>query len=142
MPDPFSFYGRDPLSSIGRLQSEMNRLFQSAAGGTSGFPAMNAYASQDGIAITAEVPGVDPDSLDISVHRDTITLRGERAASDGDVRGWHRRERPFGRFTRTLSLPFQVDTDSVEANLSNGILEVSLQRPESDRPRKIQVKAS
>ena len=140
-----STYGNDPTREMRRLQSEMNRLFRSAAPSTAaGFPPMNVYASQDGIAITAELPGVAEDELEISVHRETVTLSGERKDPQ-DVRGseegrFHRRERGRGRFSRTLSLPFHVEPENVEAHLENGVLRLSLQRPESDKPRRIQLK--
>ena len=140
-----SMYGGDPFGEMRRLQSEMNRLFQSAlpAGGAA-FPLMNVYASQDGVAVTAELPGVGEGDLEISVHRDTVTLSGERKdPADfpaSDDRQFHRRERGRGRFSRTLSLPFQIEPENVEAHLENGVLRLSLQRPESDKPRRIQVK--
>ena len=109
-----------------------------------GFPPMNVYVSQDGVAITAELPGVAEDELEISVHRDTVTLSGERKAAEhlqnSDDKLFHRRERGRGRFSRTLSLPFQVAPENVEANLENGVLRLSLERPESDKPRRIQLK--
>jgi HSP20 family protein len=140
-----SIYGSDPLREMRRLQSEVNRLFQSALpSGAVSFPPMNVYATPDGIAITAELPGVAEDELEISVHRDTVTLTGERkdpAGSEGSgENNFHRRERGRGRFSRTLSLPFQVDSESVEAHLKNGVLRLSLQRPESDKPKRIQLK--
>src|SRR3954468_3993694 len=71
-------YGGSPLRDTRRLQDEVNRLFQSVAAPRTSFPAINVYAQQDGIVITAELPGVKQDQLEITVHRDTVTLRGER----------------------------------------------------------------
>lgn len=146
MLTPRSFYGGDPFRELRRLQDEMSRLLQAAPpGAASGFPAMNVHAGPDGVAVTAEMPGVAREDLEISVHRDTVTLRGERRAPEGagggDAKGYHRRERGQGRFVRTLSLPFQVDPDRVEATLSDGVLRLSLQRPESDKPRTIAIAA-
>jgi HSP20 family protein len=120
----------------------VNRLFQTAVpSAATGFPPINVYASRDGVAITAELPGISEDELDISVHRDTVTLTGERKDPEGsEGKKYHRRERGGGRFARTLSLPFQVDPEKVDARLENGILRLSLQRPESDKPRRIQLK--
>ena len=133
----------DPFAQMRHLQSEMNRLFQSAAPNPQGgFPFLNVYASQDGIVVTAELPGVSEEDLEINVHRDTLTIRGERKLSAGDnVKGYHRRERATGRFVRTLSLPFPVDTEQVEADLQHGLLRLTLKRPESDKPRRITVQA-
>lgn len=142
----FSSFGRgDPFDEVRRLQDEVNRLFSSAYGGPrttapGGFPAVNAYANEDGVAITAELPGVKADDLDISVFRDTVTLRARRAAPEG-VKAFHRQERRPGEVVRTVSLPFQVDPERVEANLQDGVLRLSLHRPEEDKPRRIRVNA-
>jgi HSP20 family protein len=133
------FYGT-PFRDIRRLQEEMERLTRSAIA-PQGFPAINVYAHQDGIVITAELPGVNEDDLDISVHRDTVTLRGERQDQISEAGGYHRRERRSGLFERTFSLPFQVDPERVEAKLRNGILTLTLQRPEQDKPKRIRVSA-
>src|SRR4051794_20518732 len=133
------FYGT-PFRDIRRLQEEMERLTRSAIA-PQGFPAINVYAHQDGIVITAELPGVNEGDLDISVHRDTATLRGERQ-DQIEAQGYHRRERRGGPFGRTFSLPFQVDPERVEAKLSNGILTLTLHRPEHDKPKRIRVSAT
>jgi HSP20 family protein len=135
---PSMLYG-SPFRDLRRLQEEMERLTRSATA-PQGFPAINVYAHQDGIVITAELPGVKEDELDISVHRDTVTLRGERQ-DQTETQGYHRRERRSGPFGRTFSLPFQVDPERVEAKLRNGILTLTLQRPEQDKPKRIRVSA-
>ena len=137
---PGMLYG-SPLREARRLQEEMERLTRS---GTSpqGFPAINVSAHHDGIVITAELPGVKEDDLDITVHRDTVTLRGERLDQPELAKGYHRRERRNGSFGRTFSLPFQVDPDRVEAKLRNGILTLTLHRPEYDKPKRIRVSAA
>src|SRR3954471_2664443 len=133
------FYGT-PFRDLRRLQEEMDRLTRSATA-PQGFPAINVYAHQDDIVITAELPGVKEDDLDITVHRDTVTLRGQRQDQPEGAQGYHRRERRSGPFGRTFSLPFQVDPERVEAKLSNGILSLSLHRPEQDKPKRIRVSA-
>lgn len=138
-----SMYGGNPYGQMRRLQNEVNRLFQSEASETTGgYPALNVYASPEGVAITAEVPGMSADDIDISVHRDTVTLKGECKGRPDGVTGYHRRERGSGSFVRTLSLPFSVDPDKVQAQYRNGVLHMSLQRPEADKPRRISVDAS
>ena len=145
MMGPRSIYGGDPFREMRRLQSQMSNLIRSASSGTSaagGYPAMNVYASDDGVAITAEIPGVARDAIDITVHRDTVSIRGERPRPEPEgLTGFHRRERGGGRFVRTLSLPFPVDPDNVEASFEAGVLRLSLKRPESDKPRRIAVNA-
>src|ERR687889_2554296 len=126
-----------PFRDMRLLQEEVNRLAQSAAAPRTSFPAINVYPHQSGIVITAELPGVKQDQLEITVHRDTVTLRGERQDGPEDARAYHRRERGRGSFGRTFGLPFQVDPDQVEAKLSDGVLTLTLQRPEQDKPKRI-----
>jgi len=134
---PNLLYG-SPFRELRRLQEEMDRLTRSATI-PQGFPAINVYAHQDGIMITAELPGVKEDELDITVHRDTVTLRGQRQDQPEGAQGYHRRERRSGAFGRTFSLPFNVDPDRVEAKLRDGILTLTLHRPEQDKPKRIRV---
>jgi HSP20 family protein len=139
----FGFGGAfDPFQEMRRFQDEVNRLVTSTRSAPApGFPALNAYASEDGVVVTAELPGVESDNLDISVFRDTLTLRGRREAEAADARAYHRRERRQGQFSRTVTLPFRVDPDRVEAELQHGVLRLMLHRPEEDKPRKIAIKA-
>jgi HSP20 family protein len=142
--DLFGWGRMDPFGDVRRLQEEMNRLLSASVAGrrqpAAGFPAINAYANEDGIALTAELPGVRAEDLDISVFRDTLTLRGTRQAAE-EAQTYHRRERLHGEFVRTISLPFQVDPERVEANMQDGLLRLSLHRPEEDKPKRIKVSA-
>jgi HSP20 family protein len=138
---PFGFPGgADPFRELRRLQEEMDRLAGAFTPAAASFPAVNLYAGRDGIAILAELPGVAKDELEIHAHRDTLTLRGTRRPAAEDETAVHRRERRSGAFTRTIQLPFQVDPERIEARLENGVLQLSLQRPEEDKPRRIEVK--
>lgn len=134
---------RDPFSELRRLQSDMDRLFWDAglAGRSAIFPPVNIWAGDDGLAVTAEIPGVEPGDIDLSVEGDELRISGERKAPEEDA-DWRRRERAFGKFVRTVQLPFRVDPDSVEARFRGGQLEVTLRRPAADRPRKIAVKTN
>ncbi len=107
------------------------------------FPAMNVWAAEDSALITAEIPGVNKNELEINVTRDTLTLSGVRNADElPDGAGYHRRERPYGEFSRNIQLPYTVDVDKVKATFKNGVLKVELPRIEAEKPRKISVKAS
>jgi len=146
---PFGFYGvRSPFAEMERLQREMNQLFSdsfSLAGGrvAPSYPAMNVWTNEDGAVITAELPGVNPDGIDIAVVGDTLTLTGSRTPEElGEGAKYHRRERGYGRFSRSFQLPFKVETDKVEAMFEQGILHLSLPRAEADKPRKITVKTA
>jgi HSP20 family protein len=142
--DMFGWGRMDPFEDMRRLQDEMNRLFSSSFAGRrrppAGFPLVNAYANEDGIALTAELPGVKAEDLDISVFRETLTLRGKRQAPE-EAKAYHRRERLQGEFVRTINLPFQVDPERVEANMQDGLLRLSLHRPEQDKPKRIKISA-
>jgi HSP20 family protein len=131
----------DLFRDMRRAQEEMNRLF----GGLrfalrSEFPPVNLWASAEGVIVTAQVPGVSPDQLDVTVHQDTVTMRGKREAEtfEGEV-VWHRQERPHGPFARTVVLPFRVDADRVSARFERGVLTLQLPRPESDKPRQVKI---
>jgi len=138
------FWSQDPWRRIRRLQDEMNRVFADYDRPRAAtFPPVNIWSDQNGLVVTAELPGMEPNDLEISALNDTLTIRGERpapAAEEGHT--WHRRERRFGRFQRTLQLPFGIDPDSVDASFRDGVLRISLARPEEEKPRKIEVKAS
>jgi HSP20 family protein len=128
---------------MSRLQREMSHLLGGTSAPITSFPAMNLYAGDEGIILTAELPGVEPDELEITVLGETLTLSGSRNVSEveEDIK-YHRRERGQGEFTRTVQLPFTVDSERVEAKFNNGILHVMLPRVEEEKPRKISVSAA
>jgi len=107
------------------------------------FPAMNAWTNDNEEIVTAELPGVNPSDIEISVVNDMLTISGERNPVDPaeDMR-YHRRERLCGKFSRSIQLAFVVDPNQVNAVYENGILSVKLPRAEADKPRKIAVKSS
>lgn len=133
---------------VDRLQREMNQLFEEYSPArrlrrASGYPAMNAWANEEGLTVTAEVPGVSPTDIDISVVGETLTLSGTRKSDDvqENVR-YHRQERGYGNFSRTIQLPFPISVDEVDATFKNGILKINLPRAEEDKPKKIAVKSA
>ena len=140
---PFFGFDRDPFATLRRLQDEVDRAVTSPARARGGFPAVNIWQGTDSAALTAELPGVDPADLDISVKEDVVTITGERKPPATDEQTvWNRRERPYGRISRVIQLPFKVDPDRVEARLQDGVLQIELQRPEADKPRRVQIKAA
>jgi len=144
---PFGFLaGADSFRELRRLQSEMDRVMGSlsAAGeltAAGAFPAVNVYAGQEGIAVVAELPGVEKDDLEIHAHNDTLTLRGTRRPASEAREAYHRRERRSGTFTRSIQLPYRIDPGRIEAHLDNGVLRLSLARPEEDKPRRIPIRS-
>jgi len=107
------------------------------------FPALNVWSNADGLLVTAEVPGVQPDDLDIAIVNQTLTLSGRREPADLDENArYHRRERGCGEFKRTIELPYRVAADKVEAKFKHGVLTIVLPRVEEEKPRRIQVQAA
>jgi HSP20 family protein len=140
---PFIGFDRDPFAAIRRLQDEVDRAFGIARRAVGGFPAINLWQGSDSAALTAELPGVDPADIDISVKDDVVTISGERRPPEADEQTvWHRRERAYGRFSRVVQLPYRVDPNRVEARMSDGVLQIELHRPEADKPRRVEIKAA
>ncbi len=142
-----TIYTPSVLSEMERLQREMNRLFEGVVPrrlrSAPSYPAMNVWSNQDGALITAEVPGVQPEHIDISVVGETLTLTGERLAPEvGEDARYHRQERGYGKFSRSIELPFRVDADQVQATFNQGVLQIRLPRAEEDKPRKISVQVA
>jgi HSP20 family protein len=107
------------------------------------YPAINIWADEDSALITAEIPGVSKDDLEINVTGDALTNTGERKQDEiPEGARYHRRERSYGKFNRNIQLPYTVDINKVKANFENGVLEVNLPRIEAEKPKKIAVKAS
>lgn len=132
----------DMFDQMNRMQRQLDRLLEHGGAGPLQFPPVNIYANDDGAMITAELPGVDPNDLDISAMQNTLTITGERSiAQPAQGQTWHRRERGEGRFARTIQMPFAIDPDSVAARCRDGVLEVRVARPEEAKPRKIAVKS-
>ena len=129
-----------------QLQREMNRLFNASSKGrvftAPSYPAINIWTNDEGQLISAEMPGVNPEDIDIDVTGDALSISGERKPDKvmKDAH-YHRRERSYGSFSRTVQLPFMVDTNKVEASFKNGILMISLPRAEADKPKKITIKS-
>ncbi len=107
------------------------------------FPAMNIWTNEDSAIVEARLPGANPEDIDISVEGETVTVAGSRepeALEDGEK--YLRRERRYGKFSRTFRLPFAIEADEVQATFEKGILRVSLPRAEADKPKKIAVKSA
>ncbi len=133
----------DPWVQFGRLGSEMDRFFSGAvAERGSDFPPVNLWTKGDEVVLTTEIPGIDPDKVDISVAGKTVTIKGSRKAEpvkEDEV--YHRRERWYGDFTKTLELPFTIEADKVQARFARGVLSVVLTKAEVEKPRKIRIKS-
>jgi HSP20 family protein len=134
----------DILRDMRRTQDQINRLFQGMSLPAAEYPPVNVWVSPEGAVMTAAVAGVKPDQVDITVHQNTLTLRGEREAEaqgEGEVIV-HRQERVLGPFSRTIVLPFRVDADRISAKFERGVLTLTLPRPAADQPRRIKITAA
>src|SRR5208283_5767833 len=139
------------LTDWERLTSVMNRWreFEMLNRGFSGsdvssgeLPLFNVWLSTDTVTVTTEVPGIEASAIDISVMGKSVTVRGSRESEEVKHGGaYHRRERWFGSFSKTIEIPFTVDADKVEAKFSKGVLYMSLPRAEADKPKKIAIKS-
>ena len=130
--------GHDPW---GELEQEMDKVFRTFRGRTSEFPTVNVWANQEEAVVTAELPGMEPADIDLTVTGNTLTIQGERKTPEpGEGEVYQRQERSFGRFVRSVRLPFPVEADKVAAVSSNGLLKVTLPRHEATKPRQITVK--
>ena len=130
---------------LATLQDEVNRLFDRWGQhpfGIGEFPALNLREDEDALNLEAELPGLELSDLEIFVTgNNQLTLKGERKPPMVENGIEHRRERGFGKFTRTLTLPFAVDDSAVEAHFENGVLTVRLPKHEAAKPRRILIKS-
>jgi HSP20 family protein len=142
----------DPFRDLVSIQDELSRLFGRTFGGaesirpTAGgvwMPSMDVYETEDKIVAKLELPGIDPDKVDVSVEDSTLTVSGSREFSD-EVReeNYHRVERRYGSFTRAITLPHTADTERVNASFDKGVLTIEVAKAEKAKPKRIQVKAS
>ncbi len=113
--------------------------------GSGSYPAFNVYATDELVTVTSEIPGVEPDALEISVEEDILSVAFTRPAETLDEKKGERllrRERPRGRFSRRIALPYPVEKDEVQATAQAGILRIELPRAKEQRPRKISVQVA
>jgi HSP20 family protein len=136
-----------PLDPLSRLQEELDRFFGKpfgifGLGGANVYPPVNAFTDKEGIVVRAEVPGIPADRLDVQVEAGQLTISGDRQGPAYANASVHRRERQFGRFSRRLQLPPDIDPAQVTADCRNGVLTVRLGRQAAAKPRQISVRAS
>lgn len=128
----------NPWDSMERDMRRLLQYFDDAHAAE--FPLVNIWSDAERAYVTAELPGIDPEKLDVTVQNDTVTIKGVREpepAKEGE--SWLRRERQTGRFVRSFGLPFKVESEHVAARYERGVLTVTLPRIEEEKPRKIAV---
>jgi len=132
----------DTMPEMLNLQREMNRLFSSIGQKPpQEYPAVNIWEKSGTAVVTAELPGIDPEKMDISVSGETLSIAGaalRETFAEGET--YLRQERGIGHFKRNIQLPFQVDAQAVEARYEKGILMITLPGMKEDLPKKIKIK--
>lgn len=141
----------EPWNVLNNLNREVGRFLNSPSSGaddgssvaTSAWtPAVDIKEEESRFLITADVPGVDPKDIDVTMENGILTIRGERKLeSDVKENGFRRVERMHGTFYRRFSLPDYADADNISASCKNGVLTVTVPKSEAVKPRRIEVKA-
>ena len=141
----------DPEREFLSLRDAMNRLMEESfvlpsmigevrGSGRSWGLAVDMYETNDNLVVKASVPGIKPEQLDVTVQGETLTIKGETQEEQQREQGrYHVRERRQGAFSRTLTLPFPIQSDNVQATFDNGVLTLTLPKAEEIRPRNIKV---
>jgi HSP20 family protein len=138
----------DPLREGISLRDAMNTLFQESFIRPTGLMTQEDYATlpldvsetEDAYVVRTSLPGVSPEDVQITVQGNTLIIRGEsKAEEERKGEQWHLRERRFGRFQRSVTLPAQVSADRAEAQYENGVLTLTLPKAEEAKPRQIKI---
>ena len=139
---------RHPFAEMERMARQMDLLTKTLFGRpemqffpSKVFPAINITEDKEKYYMRAELPGIKADELQVEVTGKNLSISGERKIqSEGDNAKYHRKEREEGRFSRVIGLPGEVDADSVDAKLVNGLLTISIAKSVAARPKQITVK--
>lgn len=142
----------DPVGEMVSLRSAMDRLFEDsfvsplswrAAGGENITPPLDVHETENEVVVTAALPGIKADDLEITMVGQTLTLRGEFKADESiDRNQYLYRERRFGSFSRTLQLPVRVQGDGAEATFTDGVLQLAIPKAAEAKPRQIRINAN
>ena len=150
--DPFDVtdwsWPTDPFAEMDRLNAEMNRMFRRFGAADQGpqpavaYPAVDLWQDENCLYVEAELPGIQIADLEIYVTAgNQLSLGGERKPPTVEGGAWHRQERGYGKFRRTLALPCDVKSEGVEADLKDGVLTIKLPKSEAAKPRRLAIKA-
>lgn len=141
----------EPLRELSAMQREMDEFVRRIFGGvaplglfkreTRGecYPAMDCFTRNGQFILKADLPGIDPKDVDVTITGNILTVRGERKGEEENKEGYIFRETAYGAFERTLTLPEGVDTGKVKATFKNGVLELTMTTKAEALPRKIKV---
>jgi HSP20 family protein len=135
----------DPFEALFSFQRALeNRLSSDWLGnttaGTGSYPPVNLFQKGDDLVAIIELPGVNPNDLNIQVKNNSIRIAGRKSVDYPEQASAHRRERLWGEFDRTIAVPMQIDPDGIEAKYNDGVLALVIPRAERDKPRTIQIR--
>ena len=132
------------FEGFGIGQAPSHRVAFLPATGPRRYPMVNLLEDKDHLYIEALTPGVDPQSLNLSVMQNRLTLSGEKSRTPGEIKpeAFHRNERASGKFVRTIDLPVEVDEARIQAEYKNGLLMITLPKAEKARPKQINVRVA
>jgi HSP20 family protein len=136
----------EPFREIAALQNDMGRLMSAFLGQQNGeasrtwVPAVDVWETEGELVYAFDLPGIPEDKISVEFDEGSLTISGERERSE-EVKDdrFYRYERRFGSFTRTVGLPQGVTEDGVKADYRDGVLEITVKKPEAPKPRRIQV---
>jgi HSP20 family protein len=140
----------NPARDLMQMREEMDRLFsqffgrggdgEEATWGGTWAPPVDIYETDEAFVLKAELPGFSKEDLQIELHDNRLTLRGERKhETEAKEEQYHRRERAYGRFERAFWLPTPVDADKIQATFKDGVLELKLPKSEAAKPKRIAI---
>lgn len=129
-----------PSTGLSLLEDTLSRFFSEPTAARPWCPAVDISENENALVLSADIPGVKMEDIDIKLEQGTLTLSGSREFKKQEEKGgYHRLERSYGSFHRAFSLPDTVDTDKVEASFDNGVLTITLPKKELAKPRTIKV---
>lgn len=130
----------DPFQSLRFFEDAVTRLMSEPRGSRPWSPAVDIFETEDAVTLRADLPDVRTEDIDIRVENNTLTLRGSRKfEKEQNAKGYHRIERGYGDFLRSFALPPTVDTEKVAADYKNGVLNITLPKKETAKPRQVKV---
>jgi HSP20 family protein len=136
-----------PYRRMAAMRNAMNRMFEDSMDEQNQSEremllAVNVQAAEEAYDITALVPGLEAEDLDIEILNNTVTIRGEFKADGDEQKKYLVSELPNGRFSRVISLPTAADAGKIEASIKNGVLMLHVPKAEADRPKTIKVRSN
>jgi len=133
----------DPFRDLIAIQDRVQRMVNDNATEGTWVPPVDIFQDKDNLVLRAEVPGIDKDAIDVRVENGLLTLQGERKTdTDLDDKNAFRRERIFGRFARSFTLPTTVDATRITAKYRDGLLEIVLPKAEAAKPKRVEIQAA